>query len=568
MEEVDLLPAPPYIVGPTWQTRRDGSFYLPEPNRTLGDQVVNWMYANLLSPGGEFAGEPFMPTNEQYRFLLWWYAIDEHGRFVYRNGVLRRMKGWGKDPLAAAMALADLCGPVVFSHWNALGIPVGKRRHAPWIQIAGVAQEQAGNTFKLFPAMVSKRLKEEFKLELNKTIIYAEGGGLIEALTSSPKTAEGNRPTFVVANEIQWWMENNDGHAMFNVIKGNLAKNPGGQGRWLAICNGHRPGEESIGERLWDEHLRIDGGKAVNVRMLYDSLEAPADTPIGEIPPQNVDEAGFNAGLKRLREGMLIARGDASWLDVDSIIETEVLSTSNLVTEMRRMYLNQINAMEDSWMSPVEWDRVADPELILEDRDRITLAFDGSKSNDWSALVACRVSDGALFVIKTWNPEHYDGRIPQDDVDATVHWVFSKYNVVGFRADLLGWENYIDQWSHKYGKKLKIKAFGVKPIAFDMRGEDTRAIRKIFALDCERFLDAVLQGELSHTGDKVLRTHVLNAHRHPTPYESISIRKATKDSPRKIDAAVCAVMAFGQRQEFLMSRRGRVVTPGSAGVFK
>jgi phage terminase large subunit-like protein len=80
---------------------------------------------------------------------------------------------------------------------------------------------------------------------------------------------------------------------------------------------------------------------------------------------------------------------------------------------------------------------------------------------------------------------------------------------------------------------------------------------KRFALDCERFLDAVLEGELSHNGAAVLRQHVLNAHRHPTTYDAISIRKASKDSSRKIDAAVCAVLAFGARQEFLVSPKNR-----------
>ena len=90
------------------------------------------------------------------------------------------------------------------------------------------------------------------------------------------------------------------------------------------------------------------------------------------------------------------------------------------------------------------------------------------------------------------------------------------------------------------------------PIAFDMRGQQKR-----FALDCERFLDAVLERELSQDGDPTLRQHVLNARRHPTNYDAISIRKQSKDSSKKIDAAVCGVLAFGARQDFLMSKKNR-----------
>src|SRR5690606_16015187 len=139
------------------------------------------------------------------------------------------------------------------------------------------------------------------------------------------------------------------------------------------------------------------------------------------------------------------------------------------------------------------------------------LGFDGSKSNDWTALVACRVEDAALFPIKVWNPETYGGEVPRDDVDATVHWAFARYDVVAMRADMKEFEAYVDQWSAKYRKKMIVNASAGNPIAFDMRGNQKR-----FALDCERFLDAVLERELRHDGAAALRTAVLNAHRHPT----------------------------------------------------
>lgn len=66
------------------------------PTRTLGWEVLDWQLDYLLQPDGDNAGQPWTLTPEQVRFVLWWYAMDERGRFVYRRGVLRRMKGWGK----------------------------------------------------------------------------------------------------------------------------------------------------------------------------------------------------------------------------------------------------------------------------------------------------------------------------------------------------------------------------------------------------------------------------------------------------------------------------------------
>lgn len=550
MTTKELLPAPAHIVGPTWRRYVDGGFYLPE--KSLGWGIINWLAEYARQPGGPNAGDPFLPTLEQARFLVWWYAVDENGRFTYRSGLLRRLKGWGKDPLAGAMALAELCGPVAFSHFNSItGEPVGKSRASAWIQIAAVSQDQTRNTFTLFPALVSEQMKTEFGLDINKTIIYSAAGGMIEGVTSSPLALEGKRPTFVIKNETQWWVEANDGHSMSEVIAGNVDKAAYGSCRSLSICNGHIPGQDSDAERDYDAHMDVMSGKAIDTGFLYDSLEAPAGTPLSEIPSPKEDPEGFAAGVQKLREGLEIARGDAIWLDLDTIIAS-ALDPRRPVTETRRKFLNQINAHEDSWIATWEWDDVEDLKLKLEKGDRVTLGFDGSKSNDHTALVACRVEDGALFLIKTWNPDDFNGEVPRDQIDATVRSMFERYDVVAFRADVKEFEAYVDQWGQEFKKRIKVNASPNNPIAFDMRGQQKR-----FALDCERFLDAVLEQELIHDGNKVLRQHVMNARRHPTNYDAISIRKASKDSSRKIDAAVCAVLAYGARQDFLMSKKNR-----------
>jgi phage terminase large subunit-like protein len=438
---------------------------------------------------------------------------------------------------------------VAFDGFALNGEPLGKRRHAAWVQIVAVSQEQTKNTMSLFPVMVSSQLKEDYGLEVNKTIIYSEAGGRVEAVTSSPYSMEGNRPTFVIRNETQWWQEANDGHDLAGVIEGNVTKIPGS--RVLSICNAHIPGEDSVAERDYDAWQQVLSGQAVDVGTLYDALEAPADTPISEIPSQKEDPEGYEAGLAKLREGIEIARGDSLWLPVDAIVDS-VLDVKNPVTESRRKFCNQVNASEDSWIAPYEWDALANPEAKLEKGERVTLGFDGSKSNDWTALVACRVEDGCLFTLGVWNPEKHGGEVPREQVDAAVRSAFDRFDVVAFRADVKEFEAYVDQWGRDFKKRIKVNASPNNPVAFDMRGQTKR-----FAFDCERFLDAVLEQEVSHDGNPTLRQHVLNARRHPTTFDAISIRKASKDSSRKIDSAVCAVLAYGARQDYLMSRRNR-----------
>lgn len=156
----------PVHLGPTWEIdpNWDGvnelfKYILPE--RTLGWQIIDWIEGTATRPAMLLADEvdedgnrmPFKLTREQKRFLLWWYAIDARGRFVYRDGVLQRIKGWGKDPIVAVIATVEFVGPCRFGGWITdpdeaadLGLEVGDPRGVDhpraWIQIAAVSKDQ------------------------------------------------------------------------------------------------------------------------------------------------------------------------------------------------------------------------------------------------------------------------------------------------------------------------------------------------------------------------------------------------------------------------------------------
>lgn len=514
------------------------------PSKTLGWYLLAWAARYLRQPDGENAGDPFMFTDEQTRIILWWYAVDNNGRYLFTSGVVRRMKGWGKDPYAAALCLLELCAPTQFSHFDDSGMPIGKPHPAPWIQVAAVARDQTRNTFTLFPTMVSERLVNEYGLDINKEIIHKRGGGRIEAVTSSPKSLEGGRSHFVVMNETQFWLENNNGHEMSGAIQGNVAK--GRAARRLAICNAHRPGENSVAEQDYEAFEKLVGGEDMEdglanskmFKFMYDAVEAPPGTDMAD--PES------------LRHGLNVARGGAVWLDVERLME-EIYDPRTIPSEARRKYLNQIVASEDAWISGDEWEVLKDRNLKLRKGDKITLGFDGSRGNDHTAICACRISDGAIFLLYVWNPKSYDsGKIPTEEVDRAVAKIFREFDVVSFRADVKEFESYIDKWSAQYRKQLKVKASPGNLIAYDMRSKG----KKEFLQDCERFRNAVMDGELKHDGNRVLRQHILNARVRPSDtYDLVGIGKESKNSSRKIDAAVTAVLAFGARQEYLMTNK-------------
>ena len=67
--------------------------------------------------------------------------------------------------------------------------------------------------------------------------------------------------------------------------------------------------------------------------------------------------------------------------------------------------------------------------------------------------------------------------------------------------------------------------------------------RKRMAAACDRFRAGILDQVLTHDGNHVLARHIGFAQAKDTPF-GVVIQKDHPDSPRKIDAAVAAVIAY------------------------
>lgn len=526
---------------------------VPDPTRTLGWEVLDWCSVHLLQPDGPDAGSPFQFTPEQVRIVLRWYEVDSAGVFVRRQGTIRRLKGWGKDPFLAALAAVEFVGPCRFGGWREDGTPFAVRHAAPWVQIAAVSKDQTRNTMRLFSPMFSPAMVAEFGIDLGKEIIYSAAGGVIEAVTSSPRALEGGRATFVVQNETHHWISANGGHEMAMVIAGNVGKSRGGGARTMEITNAPLPGEDSVAEQTWHAWSKVAEGKSRDTGMYYDSVESP---PVDLSDPD------------ALREGILAARGDAVWLDVEWIVST-IYSGTMPRSRSQRMFLNQLVTAEDQLISPEDWDALA-VEDGLAPGDEITLGFDGGSTDDATALVAVRVRDRLIVPLGVW--ERPDGpagdgwTVDRRDVDGVVRNALETYAVHGFFADVALWESYIDAWSDDYRDRLLIKASPKSAIGRDMRG----GLQELTAAN-ERLLSAVETGMVRHGGDgtplgKTLRRHVLNVRRRPNRF-GLSFGKASRESSRKVDAYAAALLADLARHRLVESGKRPADTRSGALYF-
>lgn len=513
------------------------------PERTLGWEILGWTAEYLRQPDGPDAGKPWRYTDEQARFILWWFAIDARGRFVYRYGMLRRVKGWGKDPVGATLCAVEFVGPCRFAGWDDAGEPVAAPHPASWVLTAAVAKDQTRNTMTLFPGLLSDAAVNEYRIDVGKEILYAHGGRCrLEAVTSSPRALEGPRSTFTLKNETQHWLKNNEGHDMAEVIARNLTKARDGSARALAISNAHEPGEDSDAEHDYETWEAIEQGKVRTAGFLYDSLETPPQVDLA-------DELQLRAGLRA-------ARGDSTWLDEDRHVG-EIYDPRNSVSSSRRFYLNQIVAAEDAWIAPHEWDELEQHDDVAEGEE-ITLGFDGSKSDDHCALIGCRLSDGYTFALGVWDPEEHGGEAPRELVDGAVRSALEHYTVRAFFGDLAEWESYIDAWALDYGKRFEVKATAKHAIAWDMRGH-----KKDATIETERLHDEIVEKKFRHDGDRRVRQHFHNARRRPNQW-GVTVGKEHRESKRKIDSVPAVMLARMARRLVLANPKRKTKRSGNA----
>lgn len=550
----------PVIIGPTWERGEDGKFI--RPALTLGWAVMDWVRKKLQHGDGR----PWTYTPEQARFICHWYALADDLTFLYRDGVLQRLKGWGKDPVGATICAVEFVGPsrpdstgrTIKDPWGNEH-PAGVAHPEAWVQTAAVSKEQTRNTMTLFPSLFTRAAVEEYSIDPGKEIIYAHRGAQrIEAVTSSPRTLEGARSTFVLCNETHHWLSNNEGHDMADVIERNQTKSPDGSARSLALTNAYEPSEDSVAQRTREAWGKASAGQSLTTGLLYDSLEAgPAASLTAEAAPGVIESI----------------RGDSVWLNVDRIVQS-ILDTRNPPSRSRRFWYNQITATEDAWVSPQEWDGAALAGFVVAHQEVITLGFDGSFSDDHSALIGCHVDSDHLFEIDIWTPDELTNQVDRAAIDRKVRETFENFDVVGFYSDLHPWESYVDRWAEDFGADLIVKATTRQPIAWDMRSRI-----QAFTVACERLNASIVESSkkleqargsdpgprLTHCGSSRFRIHALNAKRSPNRF-GVSVRKEHRESSRKIDAVPAAVLARLARMDYLALPESRRVRKTRTGV--
>ncbi|MFI9123893.1 terminase [Streptomyces bikiniensis] len=541
-------------------------------NASLGWLAVAWMEYFVVHGPGDVQGMPVRHGDEYTGFVVDCYGLDssdgdEDGRRLYDSAFFSRPKGCDKSGLGARLALFEALGPARFDGWAEggevyrdpwglgfeyvyeAGEPVGRPVSVPYIRIMATEEGQTGNVYDTVHFNLTDEaslLSSVPGLDVGLTRIILPDGGEITPSTASSSSKDGGKETFVVFDETHLY-NTPELRRMYATVTRNLRKRKKIAEPWyLETTTMFAPGQDSVAERTYEEAEAIREGrkKRGRARLMYDH------------------RYGECANLKdetQLRAALVDAYGDAmEWMDLESLVD-DFYDTRNDSADGRRYFLNSRTVASDAWMDPDAWALCRRAEEIA-DGELVTLGFDGSIRDDATALTACRVADGHLMLLGVWEkpegPEGEGWQVDRESVDNAVARAFDRFDVCGFYADPPHWQDYVDRWTADFGEGLQVRATQARPLEW----WTNRPTAMESALD--RFMEAVEDKGLSHAESldpdessrylllgATLSRHVKNARRRPQGRNHMGIGKEHAKSPKKIDAAMSAVLAYECRAD-------------------
>lgn len=513
-------------------------------SRSLGPQLIHWAETFLPHGPGDLQGLPLTFDNDVCRFVARQYALDEDGRKLYREAFYSRAKGCAKSELAGAEVVWEFIGPCRFDHWAepgevsywgyeyAPGEPVGRPVVSPFIRVLATEEEQTGNTYDNVAFMLDTLNKGDHthlfpKIDIGRswqasTRVFLEGGGEIRPSTAGAASKDGGKETFAVADETHLYVTG-ELRRMFQTVQRNTGKRKQSEPHLLQTSTMYAPGEDSIAERT---HKAFEEGALPGV--LFDHVQGP-----------KVNLRHTN----KLREALKISYGFRPWIDYEALVAL-AQDPRTEESEVFRYWLNRPTVAENAWLDPESVKRCVrlDGADFPAAKTAITLGFDGSLTDDWTALVGTELISGHTFVIEFWRPDYYGGEIDPADVDDAVRWAFTQWNVVLMYADPAHWGSWVALWARELGDKI------VREFWTHRETEMARATEEMHT--------AIVSGQITLADQPTMRSHFLHCRRRRHAAGTL-VRKEHRGSANKIDIAVAAILAYAARNKALAAGLGK-----------
>lgn len=478
---------------PRWRTKTTPA----EVKRGDGQEVAGFVTAYCRQVKDTIAGrvgDPLVLRPWQTRLLGGLFARRADGRRRHRTALVGLPRKNGKSALGSSIALCELfTGP-----------------QGGEVYSCAADREQARIVFGVAKRMIEADPElSAMAKPYRDAVEVPETGSVYRVLSSEAFTKEGLSPTLVVFDEVHAQPSDELWNVM--TLGSGARQDPLVLGITTAGVMTDGRGRESLCHRLWDYGCRVASGEVDDPSFFFSWWAAKPESDHSDRKVWKASNPGF---------GDLVDPED---------FEATVRQTPE--NEFRTKRLNLWVSSAEAWLPFGSWEGLEGGSRPEPDT-RVVLGFDGSYANDSTALIGCTVGDDpVMWVEGLWERSERaeDGwRVPVSEVVAKVEAAFATFDVVELAYDPYIWRSETERWEDAFG--ARVQSFNT-----------TSAQR--MAPACTRFFTAVADRLIAHDHDASLARHLANSVTKETPQGTVIV-KDSKMSPRKIDAAVAAVVAF------------------------
>ena len=459
-----------------------------------GPKVCRWIERNCVYGEGDQFGEPVRLELFEKLFLIWLFEKRADGRHRYRRALLQVPKGNGKTPLSAWIGAYQLAN-----------------QYSPIIPVAAASYDQAELLFgDMRTAVTESPTLREVMVAFEGEIQIKDGPGRAYKVAAVAGPNDGQRPSTFLADEIHEWTGNKE--RVHLVIANGCSKRDGS-----LTVNTTTPGcdLDTLAGRLHEYGLKVNGGEVEDDEFLFCWRGCPAD---------RYDLRDGEQLLRAIRDANPAAD---LFLNVHDVAARYHQIPEN---EFLRYHLAVWTTSAQAWLPQGAWDACAATDVVIADGDDVVLGFDGSFNNDSTALVVVSCAEVPhVDVVRCWERPPTAGQdwaVPIDDVEEEIRRACRRWNVREVVCDPFRWARTIQLLADE---RLPMVEYPNSPSRM------TPAT--------QRFYEAVMNKSLTHSGDPQLARHIGNAVL-KVDSRGQRITKESKNSARKIDLAVAAVMAF------------------------
>ena len=471
---------------------------VPAADIKRGDGPLVTEFIEALCPqvkdsvGGR-AGEPLLLRPWQRKLMDNLFARRADARYRHRVGVVGLARKNGKSALGSGIAL--------------YGLFMGPRGGE--VYSCAADRDQARIVFGAAKQMVemSPDLAEQAKLYRDAIEIPATGS-VYRVLSSEAFTKEGLSPTLVVYDEL---------HAapnreLWDVM--TLAQAARYDALTLAITTAgvrtDSTGQDSVCYGLYQYAQRVAAGEVEDPSFFGAWWQADPDCNHRDAKNWQIANPGY---------------GD---IQDPEDFESSVKRTPE--AEFRTKRTNVFVSSQQAWLPHGSWDELPTMSPVA-DGTPVVLGFDGSFSGDTTAIVGVTIEETPrVWLVDMWEKQptdRDDWRVDIGGVEARILETCGRLNVVEVACDPYRWQ-----------RSMEALAEAGVPITEYPSSSPARMVPST-----AKFFDAVVSGQVAHDHAPALARHLDNCVI-KTDQKGPRVVKEHRGSPRKIDAAVAAIIAF------------------------